>query len=93
MVWVTASRLLARPLSWPELSYLVLRPAHSADSDGWWAAARRRADVPSAVTALMRGRSRIELSADEADETLLWAAGIDGWADAEPKPLVVYGRP
>jgi hypothetical protein len=79
-------------MSTAELSYLVLRPAHSAETDGWWAAARRRADVPAAVAALMRGRSRIELSADEADATLLWAAGLDGWADAEPKPLVLYGR-
>jgi hypothetical protein len=70
----------------------VLRPAHSAETDGWWAAAGRRADAPAAVAALMRGRSRIELSADEADATLLWAAGLDGWADAEPKPLVLYGR-
>jgi hypothetical protein len=75
-----------------EMSYLVLRPAHSAETDGWWAAARRRADAPAAVAALMRGRSRIELSADEADATLLWAAALDGWADAEPKPLVLYGR-
>jgi len=75
-----------------ELSYLVLRPAHSAETDGWWAAARTSADVPSPVAALLRGRSRIELSADEADATLSWAAGLDGWADAEPKPLVVYGR-
>lgn len=75
-----------------ERSYLVLRPAHNAETDGWWAAARRSADTPSAVTALLRGRSRIELSADEADATLSWAAGLDGWADAEPKPLVVYGR-
>jgi hypothetical protein len=79
-------------MSTAELSYLVLRPAHSAETDGWWAAARRSADVPSSVLGLMRGRSRVELSADEANETLSWAAGIDGWADAEPKPLVVYGR-
>jgi hypothetical protein len=78
-------------MSAAELSYLVLRPARSAETDGWWAAARRSADVPAAVTALMRGRTRVELSADEADATLLWAAGIDGWADADPKPLLVYG--
>ena len=80
-------------MSTAELSYLVLRPAHSAETDGWWAAARNSADVPSAVTALLRGRSRIELSGDEADATLSWAAGLDGWADAEPKPLLLYGRP
>lgn len=80
-------------MSTAELSYLVLRPAHNAETDDWWAAARRSADAPSAVTALMRGRSRIELSGDEADATLSWAAGLDGWADAESKPLVLYGRP
>ena len=74
-------------------SYLVLRPARTGATDGWWAAARRRADAPSAVVALMRGRSRVELSADEADAALMWAAGLDGWADADPKPLLLYGRP
>ena len=44
-------------MSTAELSYLVLRPAHNAETDDWW------------------------------------AAGLDGWADAEPKPLVLYGRP
>jgi hypothetical protein len=80
-------------MSTAELSYLVLRPARSAETDGWWAAAaRRRADVPAAVAALLRGRSRVEVSPDEADATLTWAEGLEGWADAEPKPLVLYGR-
>lgn len=46
-------------MSTAELSYVFLRPAHSA----------------------------------ETDATLSWAGGLDGWADAEPKPLLLYGRP
>ena len=41
-------------------------------------------------SALMRGRTRVELTRDEAGEALEWAGGLDGWADAEPKPLHVY---
>jgi hypothetical protein len=38
----------------------------------------------------MRGRNRVELTADEADAALGWAAAVDGWAYAEPKPLIVH---
>jgi hypothetical protein len=51
---------------------------------------RRQTDVPHPVAALMNGRRRIEVSADEAEAALTWAKALDGWADLEPKPLLVY---
>jgi len=42
------------------------------------------------VATLMNGRNRVELNANEADEALAWAETVDGWADAEPKPLHVH---
>jgi len=56
----------------------------------WWAAARRRADVPSAVAALLQGRTRVELTADEADAAMAWAETVDGWPDGDPRPLLVH---
>jgi hypothetical protein len=38
----------------------------------------------------MHGRTRIELTAQEADAALEWAATVDGWAEARPKPLLVH---
>jgi hypothetical protein len=73
-----------------ESSYMALRVVAGPDADRWWSVARRSAGVPTPVAALMKGRTRIELSADEADEAMAWAATVDGWADAEPKPLLVH---
>jgi hypothetical protein len=42
------------------------------------------------VLALLRGRTRVEVSVDEAAGALDWASGLDGWADADPKPLFLY---
>jgi hypothetical protein len=68
-------------------SYVVLR---ALPGDAWWSAVRGRTDVPHAVAALLHGRRRIELGADEAEAALTWARALDGWAAADPKPLVVY---
>jgi hypothetical protein len=77
-------------MSAAELSYFALRGVWDSGTDGWWATALGRADVPAPVAALLRGRVRVELSAAEADATLAWAAGLQGWADADPKPLLLY---
>jgi hypothetical protein len=79
-------------MSTVEPSYVALRAVFSPGAEPWWKAALGSDDVPGAVAALIRGRTRVELSAAEADATLTWAAGLAGWAEAEPKPLVVYGR-
>jgi hypothetical protein len=69
---------------------MALRAVSGPTAEHWWSVARRRADVPTAVAALLGGRSRIELSAAEADAALAWAVTVDGWADAEPKPLLLH---
>ena len=71
-------------------AFYALRVCPKATADAWWTAVRGRHDVPPAITALMRGRTRIELTRDEAGEAMAWAGQLDGWEDAQPKPLHVY---
>jgi hypothetical protein len=69
--------------------YTAIRVRPDAESSPWWAAARRAGvDAPPAIRSILMGRSRVELSADEASEALAWARALDGW-DGEP-PLQVY---
>jgi hypothetical protein len=69
--------------------YTALRVRPDAQNSPWWAAARRAGvGAPPAIRSLLMGRSRVELSADEAVEALAWARALDGW-DGEP-PLEVY---
>ena len=43
------------------------------------------------MRALLSGRSRIEVSAEEAHEVLAWARTLDGWDDGGIRaPLVAY---
>jgi hypothetical protein len=72
------------------LSPCVLRVRPDSPATGWWHAVRLRRDVPGAILVLAHGRSRVELTRDEAERALQWAAGLDGWAAAEPKPLQLY---
>ena len=71
-------------------SYTALRAVTSPAADAWWVAARDSDDVPHAVAALLSGRRRLEVSREEASAVIAWAAGVDGWRDVEPKPLLVY---
>jgi hypothetical protein len=73
-----------------DASYTALRATAGPGADAWWQAARSSENSPPPVIALLRGRTRIELSGDEVDAVLAWAATVDGWADAHPKPLIVY---
>ena len=68
--------------------YAVLRICPRATAPEWWSAALKRHDMPAAITALMRGRTRVEVTAAEATLAIAWAGGIPGWATAEPKPAV-----
>ena len=71
-------------------SYYALRASLATSAEAWWSDARTRDDAPAAVLALLRGRTRVEVSVDEAAGALDWASGLDGWADADPKPLFLY---
>jgi hypothetical protein len=71
-------------------SYVALRAHRSPETAAWWAEADRSDSVPPPVTALLAGRTRVELSVTEADGALAWAALLPSWADADPKPLRVH---
>jgi hypothetical protein len=61
-----------------------------APAEPFWSALRERDDAPPALVALSAGRTRVEVTRSEAVAALDWAAGVDGWATIEPKPLFVY---
>jgi hypothetical protein len=73
-----------------ESSYVALRAHRSPETAAWWDEADRSNAVPPPVAAFLAGRTRLELSVDEADAALHWAATLASWADAEPKPLRVH---
>jgi hypothetical protein len=73
-------------------SYFALRRVPAAAAHAWWSAARRRPDAPPAVSALMAGRERVELSRAEAVDALTWAEAVGGWPDTRPSPLTVSPR-
>jgi hypothetical protein len=73
-----------------EPSYKALRAVRGSDAEPWWSAVGQSACVPPPLAALLTGRTRIEVSAEEADAALAWAERQDGWADANPKPLVIH---
>lgn len=57
----------------------------------WWAAARQAsATAPFAIRSILAGRSRVEVTADEASNALEWARSLDGWNDDALAPLWVY---
>ena len=70
--------------------YSVLRVCPQATASVWWAAVSRLRDAPAAIAALARGRSRVELTSDDAVAALAWAGAIEGWSTAEPKPVFVH---
>ena len=43
--------------------------------------------------AVLSGRSRVEVSAEEAHAVLAWARSIDGWDEGERAPLVAIPPP
>jgi hypothetical protein len=71
--------------------YYALRVSSTATAPEWWAAAQqdvRRAPLP--VRALLGGRTRVELSAEEAVLAVHWASRLSGWGDDGDHPLIVY---
>jgi hypothetical protein len=73
-----------------EISYVALRAVRDARTEAWWSAADTSDSAPPPVLALLAGRSRVELSAPEAEAALAWAATVDSWAGLDPKPLVLH---
>ena len=70
-------------------SYFALRVAPEASADAWWSAVGARRDAPLVIAALLAGRTRVELSHDEAVQALAWAASVDGWERSELRPLML----
>ena len=44
--------------------------------------------MPPPLAGLLNGRRRVEVSDVEARAVLAWAATLDGWTEADPKPLI-----
>ena len=71
-------------------SYYALRVSPGVQTTHWWASARAAgSNAPAAIRALLAGRARVEVSADEAAHVLAWARGLDGWTGDGP-PLRVH---
>jgi hypothetical protein len=82
--------VMSRPDSTPR-SYYALRVCPDAAASPWWASARHAGSTaPRAIRAILAGRSRVELTADEAEHVLAWARELPGWDDDSLAPLRVY---
>ena len=71
-------------------SYYALRVCAGADAPKWWASARHAAAAPPAIAAILAGRSRVEVSAEEAVQALACARALPGWDDDSLAPLWAY---
>jgi hypothetical protein len=75
-------------------SYYALRVSPGVHATQWWTAARASgSSAPAAIRALLSGRARVEVSADEAAHVLAWARALDGWAGDGGPPLRVHPEP
>jgi hypothetical protein len=61
-----------------------------ANARTWRAAARTDDDAPPAARALLAGRTRIELSAQEARTVFAWARTVPGWESDGGPALEAY---
>jgi len=60
--------------------YYALRVCPRADAPPWWSSAREAADrAPWAIQAILAGRMRVEVSAQDAIAALSWARTLEGW--------------
>ena len=74
-----------------EPSYFALRVCPRADSLEWGLSARRAVHgAPPAMRAILAGRSRVELSADEAGAGLRRARRLAGWGTDALAPVWIY---
>src|SRR6478735_12204421 len=65
-------------MSEPSVHYVV-RVRADVVAIRWWSAVAGADDAPAVIRALLTGRSRVEVSADEALMIRAWAGAIDGW--------------
>ena len=71
-------------------AHYVVRVRANVDAARWWSAAADADDAPAVIRALLTGRSRVEVSGDEAELVRAWARAIDGWPDDGDEPLSFY---
>jgi hypothetical protein len=72
-------------------TYYALRVCPKALLSDWWtAASARRRNAPPPVQALLGGRTRVEISAEEAVLAIHWAAQLSGWDDHDRPPIFLY---
>jgi hypothetical protein len=72
-------------------SYHALRISAGTSAIEWLRQARTRQEkTPLAILALLAGRTRVEVTADEAAEAIEWAACLPGWNPNHPPPLTVH---
>jgi hypothetical protein len=72
-------------------SYYALRVCPETVRSTWWATAQIHSrDAPSSVRALLNGRTRVELTVEEAVRAIHWAAQLSGWDDHPQPPLFIY---
>lgn len=70
-------------------TYALRVSAHALEST-WVESARRAHDAPLAIRAVLQGRWRVELTAEEAWAALAWARKLDGWDEGSRPPLWIY---
>lgn len=71
-------------------SYYALRVCPRAQAPQWWRSARAADAAPPALQAILAGRVRVEVSAEEAADALAWAAQLRGWDHDGFAPVWVY---
>jgi hypothetical protein len=72
-------------------SYYALRVCPLAEAPHWWTSARAAGDgAPLAIQAILAGRTRVEVSAEEATAALSFARTLPGWDPEHPTPVWVY---
>jgi hypothetical protein len=71
--------------------YYALRVCPLADAPQWWTSARQAAArAPLAIQAILAGRTRVEVSAEEATDALAFARTLDGWDPERLTPVWIY---
>jgi len=86
----TTNSVSSLTMSSPHGSYVAVRVVSRATPAAWWASARKTRDKPPAITALLNGRDRVEVTPGDAAATIAWARGLVGWTEADPKPIALH---
>jgi len=73
-----------------QLSNTIMVLRIDLTGSAWLDAARSAVDAPLSIQALLRGRTRIETTVDEAADAVVWASRLEGWSDDAAPPLSTY---